>query len=168
MSNALSGLIAEIKRCEAANATIAAVAMVYVGIDAMSFLALPAGRERQERADFIAWVDAYMKAHPDQPYQYRGIDVYGARCALLHNYGSEATFHQQNTQVKTFGYHDGGKHAFDSRVSSDMVIIATGSLLNDFIHAVQAFLVAVQADPELRARVEARLPKVLETFPVKA
>lgn len=168
MWDALSGLIAEIKRCEAAEATMAGVAMVYVGIDVMSFLALPAGRESQRKADFIAWVDAYMKGHPEQPYQYQGLDVYGARCALLHSFGSEATFHQDNPEAKTFGYHDGGKHALDANVSERLIIIGTASLLDDFIRAVGVFLEAAKVDLDLRARVEARLPKVLATFPVKA
>jgi hypothetical protein len=116
----------------------------------------------------MAWVDTYMEGHPEQPYQYRGLDMYGARCALLHAFGSEANYHQDNPDAKTFGYHDGGKHALDPQVSERLVIIGTASLMNDFIHAVGAFLEACKADPDLRARVEGRLPRVLATFPVKA
>jgi len=167
MWGALSGLIKEIKRCEAGGATMAAVTMVFVGIDVMAYLALPIGRESQRRADFIAWVDAYMRGNPSQPYQYRGLDVYGARCSLLHAFGSEADFHQDNPDAKIFGYHDGGMHALDLQVSERLIIIGIASFLDDFIRAVGTFLEATQADLGLRARVEGRLPKVLNTFSVK-
>lgn len=168
MWKGVSGLVAEIKQCEAAKATTAAVAMAFVCIDTMAFLALPPQRDKQGRADFISWVDTYLKAHEEQPYQYRGIDVYGARCALLHAFGSEVDYHQQYPDAKKFGYHDGGKHAYDPAQDEHLVIIGTASFLNNVVHAVGAFCEACKADPDLRARVESRLPKVLTTFPVKA
>lgn len=168
MWNSVSGLVAEIKRCEDAGATTAALALAFVCIDTMAFLALPADRDKQGRADFIAWVDSYLKGHKDQPYQYRGLDVYGARCALLHAFGSEVDYHRQCPDAKKFGYHDGGKHAYDPAQNEHLVIIGTASFLNDVVSAVKAFCQACIADPDLRARVEGRLPKVLATFPVKA
>lgn len=167
MWDGIGGLVAEIKRCEDAGATPAAVAMAFICIDTMAFLALPAGNDKQGRTDFIAWVDAYLKGHEDQPYQYRGIDVYAARCALLHAYGTEADFHQQYPEAKKFGYHDGGKHAYDPAVDERMVIVGTASFLNDVRLAVGAFLEACKANSALRFRVEDRLPRVLSTFPVQ-
>lgn len=168
MWNGVKALVAEIKRCEQAGATTAAVAMAYVCIDTMAFLSLPADREIQGKTDFIAWVDAYLKGHQDQPYQYRGLDMYGARCALLHAFGSEADFHEKNPDAKKYGYHDGGKHAYDPAVDDHLVIIGTASMINDVLHAITAFMGACKADPDLRQRVEGRLPKILATFPIKA
>lgn len=165
---AIAGLLAEIKRCEAAGATTAAVAMAYVCIDTMAFLSLPADRDKQDRGDFIAWCDAYLKGHEDQPYAYRGMDVYGARCALLHAFGSEADFHERYPEAKKFGYHDGGKHAHEPVQDERLVIIGTASFINDVAHAVGAFVEACKGDADLRARVEGRLPQVLATFPIQA
>jgi hypothetical protein len=168
MYRGIAGLIQEIKKCQAAGATAAAIAMAYICIDTMAFLALHAGRESQGRDDFITWVDAYLKGEPEQLYQYRGMDVYGARCAFLHAFSSEVNFHQKYPDTKKFGYHDGGSHAFDPLESERDVIIGTASFLNDVVHAVGAFLEACKADPDLRARVESRLPKVLANFPIAA
>lgn len=55
-------LLSEIKKCETAGATTGAVAMAFICIDTMAFLSLPVGRDKQGRADFIAWVDTYLKA----------------------------------------------------------------------------------------------------------
>lgn len=168
MWDGVKGLIAEIKTCEKAGATTSAVAMAFVCIDTMTFLALPAGRETQGNADFIAWVDQHLKGHADQPYQYRGLDVYGARCAVLHAFGSESDFHEKNKDAKKFGYHDGGKHGYDPAVDERLVLIGTASFLNDVVHAVSSFLDACKSDADLRARVEARLPRVLASFPIAA
>lgn len=168
MWNGVTALVDEIRRCENAGATIAAVAMVYASIDTVAFLSLPAGREVQGKADFIAWVDKYLTGDKDQPYQYQGLDVYGARCALLHAFGSEADFHDKNPNAKKYGYHDGGKHGYNPEVNAHLVIIGTASLINDVLHAIEAFINACKADADLRQRVEGRLPKMLATFPFKS
>ena len=168
MWDGVTGLLAQIKRCEAAGAETAAVALAFVLIDTMAFLALPASQDKQGRAEFIAWVDTYLKCDAAQPYQYRGIDVYGARCAMLHAFGSEADYHDKFKDAKRFGYHDGGKHAYDPNVDERLVIIGTASFINDVVHALGAFVEACKADLDLRARAESRLPKVLSTFPMAA
>ena len=67
----ITALVKELRRCEAAGASLAALVMAYVCIDAMAYLAMSPDRSEQTKQDFIAWVDGYLKAHPDQPYQYR-------------------------------------------------------------------------------------------------
>jgi hypothetical protein len=166
MWDAIKGLVDEIKTCEKAGAITSAVAMSFVCIDTMAYLSLPAGRETQGKADFIAWVDAYLKGHESQPYHYRGMDVYGARCAMLHAFGSESDFHEKYADAKKFGYHDGGKHAYDPAVNERLVIIGTAWFLNDVAHAISAFMEGCKADADLCSRVEGRLPKVLAMFPV--
>lgn len=168
MWGAINSLIQEIKTCETAGAITSAVAMAFVCMDTMAYLSLPVGRETQGKADFIAWVDEYLKGHGDQPYQYRGLDVYGARCAMLHAFGSDSDFHEKNEDVKKFGYHNGGQHLYDPVVDERLVIIGTASFLNDVVHAVSVFLKGCKENADLRARVENRLPKVLTTFPVSA
>ena len=70
-----------------AGAHVAALVMVYVGLDTMASLAAPLDQEKKTRRDFISWVDKYLKADSASEYQYEGIDVYAARCALpRHNW----------------------------------------------------------------------------------
>lgn len=164
MWKAVVGLIDEVELCKAKGATTAAMAMTYICIDTMAFLSLPADKRKQGRDDFIAWVDTHLKAHPDQPYQYRGLDVYGARCSLLHAFSSETSYHDQHPDAKRFAYHDGGKHAYDPAQDELLVIIGTESFINDVVCAVGDFMEVCKTDPDLRGRVEARLPRVLQTF----
>jgi hypothetical protein len=124
-------LLHEIARCQNADANVAAVAMVYVCIDTMAFLAMPADQMTQGKTDFITWVDNYLKADPSQPYQYRGIDVYAARCSLLHAFSAETEAHRKDPSVRLFGYADNGAHAFNSAESTRLVIISVAVLIHD-------------------------------------
>jgi hypothetical protein len=164
--NSIAGVIAELKKCEDAGATAAAIAMAFVCIDTMAFLSMPEEQTAQGRQDFIDWVNLYLEGHQDQPYQYAGIDVYAARCALLHAFGAEAELHRNNPDIKMFGYHDGGLHAFDPDISPNLVLLGTASFFDDVVRAVERFMEACQSSPDLRARVEARLPKVHQLVPI--
>jgi hypothetical protein len=168
MWRCIPGMAEEIRRCEAAGATAAALAMAFISIDTMTFLSLPDGVEAQGRADFINWVDTYLKGHSEQSYQYRGIDVYGARCAMLHSFGSAAQFHDRHGEALLFGYHDGGRHMHNPEVDPRLVMIGTASFLNDIISALSDFIEACNASPELKARVEPRLARVLAVVPLPA
>jgi len=160
------GLLAEIMRCQNAGAVTATAAMVYIAIDVMACLSMPAGQEKQGRQDFIAWVNQYLRAARESTYQYEGRDVYGARCALLHSYAVEADYHQQNPEVKKFGYHDGGQHAYNPAIDGRLVIIGINSLVHDFMGAVEAFVRSMVADAGLRGRVAERIPRIVDVFPL--
>jgi hypothetical protein len=138
--------------------------MAYICIDAIANLGRPTDRQKVTRADFKKWVDTYLKAHPDQPYQYRGKDVYAARCAFLHTYGAEAELHDKDPDIIKFAYHNGGKHQYDPNVERNLVLIGTKSFTNDVVIAVDTFLEKCQSDEMLRMRVEPRLVKVLQVF----
>jgi hypothetical protein len=167
MWNVIVNLIEEIKICEQVGATMSAVSMAFVCIDTMTFLSLPPGKKRQDKRDFMRWVDTYLKGHKDQPYQYRGLDVYAARCAVLHMLGSASNFHGSNSDAKKFAFHDGGKHIYDPATDDTLVVIGTASFIDDVVRAANNFLEACLADPSLRCCVEKRLPRVLSIFPTK-
>lgn len=158
-------LVSELKLCDEHGITTASAAMSFVCIDALANLSRPKDKARVTRADFKEWVDKHLKADPEQPYQYRGKDVYAARCALLHSYGSESEVHQEDAETIKFAYHDGGRHQFDKSVEPRLVIIGTKSFVNDVVHAVVSFLNECRSDASLKARVEPRLSQVLQTFP---
>lgn len=166
MWDAITGIVAEIKTAERAGATTAALAMSYVLMDTMTFLSLPAEKGSQGKQDFIDWVNTYLQGHADQPYKYDGLDVYGARCALLHVYGVQSSFHDDHPEAKTFAYHDGGKHATDEATGARLVLIGSKSFINDVLLAVQSFLKKCQEDKDLKSRAEGRLPGVLKTLAI--
>lgn len=159
------GLVSELKRCDKNGITTAAVAMAFICIDTFANLARPIDKSRVTRSDFIEWVIQFLKEHPDQPYKYRGKDVYAARCAFLHTYGSEAQLHEEDPNLIKFAYHDGGMHAYNREIDPTLVIIGTKSFINDVVCAGRSFMEECNNDTLLRRRVEERLPHVLQSIP---
>ena len=156
---AISDLVEEMKRCSDADIPVAAVAMAFICIDALANLSRPKDRARVTRSDFKLWVDKYLKAHPSQIYQYKGKDVYAARCSFLHTYGSEAELHKENDTIK-FTYHDGGKHEYIPDDKNGFVVIGIESFINDTALAVDSFLVQCSSDLSLNSLVKDRLSKM--------
>lgn len=162
----LIGLVSELKQCDEGGMITASIALAFICIDTFSNLARPTNKSRGTRSDFIEWVDQYLEEHPDQPYKYRGKDVYAARCAFLHTYGSEAQLHEKDSNIIKFGYYDGGEHKYNVDIDPTKAIIGTRSFINDVVNASKSFLEACKNDSLLRKRVELRLPNVLQTFPL--
>lgn len=144
------------------------LALSFICMDTMAYLSRPAGQATHTREEFIAWVNKYLKGHPDHQYQYRGLDVYAARCAVLHTYGSEAALHRGDANIKLFAYHDGGRHMHDPHQNPRLVLIGLLSFLNDVRIAVGEFTNDCAADPALRMLVEPRLNSLLTHLPLMA
>jgi len=167
MSNGYGGyaqfiqILSEISKAFDADAIVAALAMVYVGIDTMALLSCPVGQQSQKRDDFIAWVDKYLKADPVSEYQYEGIDVYAARCAVLHSYGSIADLHKGTNPPRKFGYTDNGLHRKDD--TERFALISVAVLIYDFSRAIEAFGNKMLTDQELKRRVDSRMGSLLWT-----
>lgn len=156
-------LLAEAHRAHEAGATVAALAMVYIGIDTMTWLSLPIGKNKQGRSDFYQWVEMYLKADAGQPYQYIGKDVYAARCAVLHKFATLSELHRENPHLKQFGYLDNGPHCTDG---GELVLISVAILLRDFSHAIARFLNSAKNDATIKGRVDSRISELLNTIPI--
>ena len=154
-------LLREIGKAQDAEATVAALALVYVGIDTMALLSCPVDQQSQKRADFIAWVNRYLRAETGSEYQYEGIDLYAARCAVLHSYGSASTLHTNENPPRKFGYTDNGFHRRDE--AERFVLISVAVLIHDFSKAIEAFLADVIANQGLKERVDSRMPGLFFT-----
>jgi hypothetical protein len=169
MTFQLVQMIEEIKKCEAAGATTACLMQIYVYIDTFAYFGMPITETKNTRRHFTDWVNKYLKAEPTQTYQYRGNDVYGARCALLHTFASDADYHQSNPETLRFAYTDGGRHIYDPAVEPSLAIIGVASLINDFIIAVEMFFKDIHtriADSKEQTVLQERLNKILGTIPV--
>ena len=160
----LQTLIDDIHLCHKVGATTAAASMVYVCIDALTFLAMPAAQTFQGKEDFIRWVDDYLRADPSQPYRYRGNDVYAARCGLLHKFGAEAIAHSKDPSIRVFFYSHIGLHVFKPAEDARHVAISVAALIIDLVHAIERFVSACNSDPDLWERVKDRLPAVYATY----
>jgi hypothetical protein len=161
-------MVEEIKKCESAGATTACIMQIFVYIDVLSYINMPIDQSKNTRKEFIDWVDKYLKAHETQAYQYRGIDIYGARCALLHTFSSEADFHEKNPNTIRFGYTDGGKHCFKPDVDPNFALIGTICLIDDFIKGVACFFEDIKkriVNLSEKSVLQERINKIFEILP---
>jgi hypothetical protein len=134
---------------------------VYVGIDTMALLAAPPDQKYQTRHDFIAWGNRYLKSDAASDYQYEGTDVYAARCAVLHSYGSVAAAHQDTNPPRKFGYVDSGPHRKDD--ANRFVLVSVASLIHDFAKAMEEFIDHIRTDAGLKRRVDSRIGSLFLT-----
>jgi hypothetical protein len=160
----ITHLFTEIARCHDAGATVASAAMVYVCIDIVTFMALPQGQRVLGKEDFIAWVDSYLKTESTQEYKYNGMDVYAARCNLLHAFSAESEEQRKFRSNIIFSYVNEGQHTVDSTdLTHQLVLISLPVLIRDLSRAVEMFFNAQQENYEYR--MQNRLPILRDAFP---
>lgn len=143
-----------------------AVILILCGVDAMAYLDMPASQDDVTRGDFVRWAERYIKFPCKE--QLTGLDLYGARCAMLHNYGIASDLSRKG-KCRQVGYMDKSvpEVGFDPNVSKDLVLVSVPALADAFFSGVDKFLVDLFADKK-RARIaEQRLKKLVQAIPFK-
>jgi hypothetical protein len=144
-------MLTDIHTCVTNGAMAGAVLLTYCAIDAMSFLYMEGTGETNKPSDFRNWVDRYMKASPDQPYQYSGKDLWAARCKAIHAFGADPG--------RIIGYSIGkGAHSIHPEKSKRQIVLCAGTFINDFFDAADRFFKDVVTQPKLLSRVRQRIP----------
>ncbi|MCL4417516.1 MAG: hypothetical protein M1365_12630 [Actinobacteria bacterium] len=144
-----------------ANIYAGCVILILCAIDAMAALSMPNGQKNVTKNDFIDWVGEYMKTDKDQTYQYDPIDLYGARCGIVHRYSAESDLSDLKN-CKIFVYYDGSDHCYDSKKANDFVEISIPRLKEDFKKAVINFLEDACKDVNLKNRIDSRITKLFQ------
>jgi len=87
-----------------------ALILIYSTIDAITFSSSP--KVKTDRHDFINWCETYLRIiginERKEAYKLSGIDLYGARCSMVHTYGHmlESDLSKQG-KCCIIGYMDG-------------------------------------------------------------
>ena len=141
----------------------AAVILILSGIDAMAFLGMPEGRDNVTRRDFVDWADRYVKFPCRQ--QLTGMDLYGARCGMLHQHGVESALSRAG-KCRSVGYRNRltPEVKYDPQVSKDLVMVSVPALAESFLAGVDTFLVDLFSDPVRAAAAERRFGKMVHTL----
>ena len=159
-----SGIKEDIAVTFAAKRYRATIILIYAGIDAMASLALPETQTEGTRADFVAWVEAYIRF--PCPEQLTGLDLYGARCAQLHSYGFESR-HSKKGDCREVSYvdHCVPEVRYEPSIMPHDVIVSIQGLRDAFFTGVNHFLIAVLADKDKAPLVSSRLAKMVHLLP---
>src|SRR5262249_53703022 len=78
--------------------------LAYSGVDALAWLNRPYNVEDVRAADFQEWLEAYFL--PGSGFGGTTLDLYGARCGLVHSNTSESRLNRQDRARKVFYYRD--------------------------------------------------------------
>jgi hypothetical protein len=144
--------------------TTPGLVLIYSGMDVAAWIwcVNPAGPVKQR---FVHWVDRYMK--PKETLRCSALELYSARCATVHNFGSESEMTRKG-EARNFLYalppsdisllH--GPHLD----SIGYVGIDIGVLVSTFSRGLKAMFVEANENAQLLNRLEERQRKVLQTI----
>jgi hypothetical protein len=142
----------------------AAVTLIYSGMDAMAFLSMPSKQNDVTGGDFIQWTERYI--HFPCKEQLSGLDLYGARCSVLHAHGIKSRLSRQG-KCRMVGYADYmvPEVYYRPKVSTELVMVSIRGLAEAFFSGVDAFLIDLFSDSVKAALAEERLTWMHHTFP---
>ena len=112
-----------------------AVILIYSGIDAMAYLSMPSKQVDVNKSDFIEWANKYIKFPCKE--QLTGKDLYGARCAMLHNYSVFSKMSRRG-ECRVIGYMDHSipEVRYNPSVSKSLVLVSIEALANSFFKGI--------------------------------
>ena len=143
-----------------------AVILIYSGIDTMAYLNMPEEQQDVTRNDFVQWVDRYI--HFPCKEQVSGLELYGARCGMLHTHSITSQLSRQG-RVRQVGYVNRfvPEVCYDPSESEDLVIVSIKALAGAFFSGVDKFLVELFADRGKAPVAEQRLQTLAQQLPVE-
>jgi hypothetical protein len=133
-----------------------AVILILSGIDSMAFLSMPGNQQDVRRDDFVKWVDRYIKFPCDE--QLTGLDLYGARCAMLHTFGVVSDLSRKGLcRMLAYMDHSVPEIIYNQSAAKDLVLVSVTALAEAFYRGLDQFLVDLFCDKEKAKIAEQRL-----------
>ena len=134
--------------------TVPALVLLYSAIDIAAGLASEAPNAAGKQP-FVKWVNRYMAVH--DRLGCTALDLYGARCGLVHGFGSASTL-SQSGKAKQILYAQGASDAAKLREIAafskiDYVVVHAANLLNTVRESVESFLDDAYSDSKLLERI---------------
>lgn len=135
-----------------AQCMVSAVTLCYATIDAVSALSRPEGQRETSRAVFIDWVGSYLL--PADGLQCSAIDLYGARCGVLHTYRSESSLSDEGKVRPIFyQWRNGPRASSERELPENAVVVNVESLVQAVQMGVDKFSAAERVDHQLSTRI---------------
>ena len=165
----LNGIIKDVNDAWERRSHRATLILEYCGIDAMAHLTMPTGKDKVTRADFVAWAEKYLRfrsADMQPTLTLPGLELYAARCALVHTYSSEADLHKEGKVKRQIGYGDEFlPEVADSGDVEHLVMVSIRGLVDAFSRGIAATLQDIKGDEERRKLFAERLEKMVHELP---
>lgn len=167
----LNGIIRDVNDAWDRKQTRATLILVYSGIDAMANLTMPAGKDKATRADFVAWAEKYLRfrdAGKNATLTLPGIEIWAARCAIVHTYSTEADLHKKGEVKRQIGYGDEFLPEVATKADVEhLVMLSIRGLVDAFSRGIVATLQDLKGDEARRQLFAERLGKMMHELPYK-
>jgi hypothetical protein len=146
--------------------------VVYSAIDTVGLLDAPSNQTTASGQSFKDWVKKYLLIYPD--IEFNEIDLWGARCAVLHTFTSQSDL-SQSGKAKELMYFGGDKNTeaaktFDTEIRAmqggNYLPVHFETLYLAFIKALGIFATDLAARCKSDKAVSKRLSNVLQTFQI--
>lgn len=144
-----------------------AIVLILSAIDAMAYLSMEEDQQDVYADDFIAWADRYI--HFPGKHQLTGTDLYGARCAMLHNFGAQSKM-SRNGKCRVILWMDRAQPPilFRPNVNPGYVMVSIVALRDALFEGMDRFLINLYKNPKSKeARLaDKRFQSFVHTTPV--
>jgi len=146
---AIDELITAIDTCFKNKLFMPGLILLYSGIDIMAWLDRKKSHPDVKGSDFIRWTKSYIL--PNLCVSCEAIDLFGARCSLLHSYTAESRLSRVRKAKKIF-YAWGPKRAEELQYvlnrsgKEHIVVLDVGELFSSFQKGIQDFVLFLQQD----------------------
>jgi hypothetical protein len=143
-----------------------AVKLIYAGVDSMAFLSMPPYKQSITKSYFVTWVEQYIHFAGNE--QLTGLDIYGARCSMLHNHTIESELSRAG-KCRKLGYADKmyPPIAYNPTIDKELVIVSIAALAEAFFAGIDKFLIDIFSDLPKGQVAEKRLNELVHYFPFK-
>lgn len=154
-------LLSTIEDCLKSPRKLPGLLLLYAGIDIMAWLNRPKSHENVEPDDFIEWADRYLL--PGTRLTCSALDLYGARCGLIHSYIAESR-RSRRGEAKMIFYAWGTGRAEELQRKLDRsdipaVAMHVEVLFDAFCTGIECFKQSLADDPERANLVYQRASK---------
>ncbi len=137
----------------------ACLTLVYSGIDTFGFLGAPAGIGKATRTSFLTWADAYLVGRLNDIFQGRpvtAIDLYAARCGILHTSTSESDLGNRGEAREIFYRYRKHQAIRLPALMEPFIAIEIEHLCMAFQEGALSFIEALESDTDRAQRAKSR------------
>lgn len=157
-------LFEAISKCFDTRLILPGLILLYSAIDIMASLDRPENKPDVTRDDFITWVDEFVLT--GKPFSCEGIDLYAARCGLLHSYLPESKLTREG-KARIISYSWGTAKAEDLQATINSLGRSEVAVhVNDLFEALRSgferFKDALRGDPERAGKVYGRVAQFFD------
>lgn len=158
--NGKRGMLRAIEVCLSEQCLVSAITLIFATIDALAALTRPLDHARTTRTVFLDWVDRYLK--PQKQLKCNALDLYSARCAVLHTYSTESDLTRQGkANAIVYEWRSGPPADASAPLPEGALTLVVEDLHQAFQKAVHKFIIASEMEPQVRAIVRHHLRTLL-------